>query len=83
MWEIRDAGRYRVSDRHQIKTVGRGGHAPGLAIARREHLAGPSRLALARANSHQNTGDITHHVLQKGIGVGADMNKFPLPRNFQ
>ncbi|MNZ97829.1 hypothetical protein D3C78_1170900 [compost metagenome] len=43
-------------------------HAAAAPVARRENLAHPRRLALAGTDGHQHTGDVAHHVVQKGIG---------------
>src|SRR5690606_12785261 len=73
----------RIVDLHQIQTIGMGGNSPGTPVTRQQHLFRPFHRTLAGTDGHQYAGEITHHVMQEGIGADVQDDEATLLQDLQ
>src|ERR1700712_3050751 len=72
-----------VFDLHQIQTKWMRGHAASAAHTTLEHLPRPFDRPLSRADGHQHTGDVAHHVVQESVGTYVDDDHLAVARDAQ
>jgi len=75
---LRQLELFRVFNPHQVQPIRMSRDPTGSTYTRLQYLLSPLNRALARSDGHQNTGEIAHHVMQKGIGTHVDHDELAM-----